>query len=632
MWQIVTIAVMLFLMIGLKRLGISSFSGELRPESTVVAGFILVCSFTMGELFRRMRLPALLGYIIFGILFGPNLASIVFGSATSALFGSEVIRDLSLISVLTIGVIGTMGGGELKFSDIRTNLKTILAIVGLIFSVTLISVTALILSVSYLAPDKIGFLNGVSLNERLAAAILFAALAVGMSPSATIAVIQDLKAKGTLTSLVLGIVVVLDLVLVATFLLCLSIARLLASGSFELSIVLEVLPKIGAEFGWAVLLGVVTGLVFILYLHYIHKEMLLFTLLIIFGASYVCSLLHAETLLAFLIAGFCVQNFSKHGHKMIHAIEKISLPAFVLYFSIQAISLDLGSVPKYLVLTGLILVTRLTVFTLSIQLATKWVGTSENIRRNLWMCFYSQGGVDLVLAAMIPPVIPSWGEQLQIVIIATVVVYIILGPPFLKLALDRAGETDEARQRARDEAVALDRAFTVEHSIVPANRLFPVPDFPDATLNQKLKELRSRFVSFHERYIVQPSDAYNSQLNSLVQKIEAASNEVFVQLQKLSSESGQHQRNIEQLKAEWRRSIQPEIAQIERISPLPVTTANAQKILSGVRGAVDFGLILDVEREEELFTHNPDDQLLQQLLKTMRRIRRRLLGPGYRSI
>lgn len=131
MWQIVTIAVMLFLMIALKQLGISSFSGELRPESTVIAGFILVCSFTMGELFKRMRLPALLGYIAFGILFGPNLAALVFGSTTKALFGSDVIRDLSLISVLTIGVIGTMGGGELKLSDVRTNLKTILAIVGL---------------------------------------------------------------------------------------------------------------------------------------------------------------------------------------------------------------------------------------------------------------------------------------------------------------------------------------------------------------------------------------------------------------------------------------------------------------------------------------------------------------------
>lgn len=632
MWQIVTIAVMLFLMIALKQLGISSFSGELRPESTVIAGFILVCSFTMGELFKRMRLPALLGYIAFGILFGPNLAALVFGSTTKALFGSDVIRDLSLISVLTIGVIGTMGGGELKLSDVRTNLKTILAIVGLTFSLTFISVTALILLVSYLAPDKIGFLRGVSFNEKLAAAILFAVLAVGMSPSATIAVIQDLRARGNLTSLVLGIVVILDLVLVATFLLCLSIAKLLASGSFEMSVVLEVLPIIGAEFGWAVLLGAITGLVFILYLNYINKEMLLFTLLILFGASYVCSLLHAETLLAFLIAGFCVQNFSKHGHKMIHALEKISLPAFVLYFSIQAISLDLGSVPKYMVLTGLILATRLTVFTLSIQLATKWIGTSENIRRNLWMCFYSQGGVDLVLAAMIPPVLTAWGAQLQVVIIATVVIYIILGPPLLKLALDRAGETEDARQRAKDEAAALDRAFTAEHSIVPANRLFPVPNFPDATLNQKLTELRSRFVSFHERHIVQPSDSYNNQLNSLAQKIETASNQVFEQLEKILSETGAQQRSIEQLKAEWRRSIQTEIAQIEHLCPLPVTTSTAQKILSGVRGAVEFELILDVEREEELFTYDPEDRLPKRLLKQLRRVRRSLLGPGYRSV
>lgn len=633
MWQIVTIAVMLFLMIALKRLGISSFSGELRPESTVVAGFILVCSFTMGELFRRMRLPALLGYIIFGILFGPSLAHIIFKSPDSALFSRDIVNDLSLISVLAVGVIGIMGGGEMKLSEVKANFKSILAIVGLLTPVTILLIGLLILGISYLLPEKIAFLSNTSLSNKLAAAILFGILTVGMSPSATIAVLQDLRARGALTSLVLGIVVVLDLILVASFLFGVSLSKLLVRPEgFAFGQLLDALPGIGAEMGWAIVVGLTIGVLFILYLRFIDREMLLFTLLIIFGGAYACSILHAERLLAFLIAGFCVQNFSKHGHKMIHALEQISLPVFVLYFSIEAIKLDLKAIPQFLLLTLLISLARTAIFAFCIRLGAQWAGVSESIRNSLWFSFFSKGGVDLVLAAMIPVAAPQWGAQAQVVVMAMVVIHIILGPPLLKLALDRAGETDEARQRAREEAAALDRAFTAEHSIVPANRLFPVPNFPDTTLNQRLTELRSRFVNFHEQHIVQPSEAYNNQLNSLVQKIGAASSEVFEQLQRILSEQGQQQRSIEQLKVEWRRSIQTEIAHIERISPLPVTTSTAQKIISGVRDAVEFGLVLDVECEDELFTHDPDDQFPKRMLKTMRRVRRRLLGPGYRSV
>ncbi|MCS6884520.1 MAG: cation:proton antiporter [Acidobacteriota bacterium] len=631
MWQIATIVVMLLLMIGLRLLGISSFSGELRPESTVAAGFLLVCGFTMGELFRRLGLPALLGYIALGILFGPSLVPLAFGSEVT-LFSSEVIQDLSLISVPTIGVIGIIGGGELKIADVKNNLKYILAIVAAIFVATTIAIVGLILCMSHLFINNISFLINVSFQEKLAAALIFGILAVGMSPSATIAVIQDLRAKGSLTSLVLGIVVVLDMLLVASFLLSLAIARLLVNAQLELNSIMEVLPKIGSEFGWAILIGVATAFTFVIYLRYIHREKLLFTLLIIFGASYACSLLHAETLLAFLIAGFCVQNFSRHGSNLIHTLETISLPVFVLYFSIQAMSLDLSVLPRYLTLTLAIIATRIIVFTAAIWLAAKWVGLSEAISKNIWMCFYSQGGVDLVLAAMVPPVIPTWGTELQIVTIATVIVYIVMGPPLLKLALDRASETEQARQKAREETAALDQAFSRQRPVVTASQPFYVPTCSDAELSERLSQLRRLFVDLYQEYLVQPSQAYNDKLSNLVHKLDEASKNVFVRLQELLAKQDRIESELERLKVEWRLSIQPEVNQLGLVPALPVSLAMIKKILAQVHSAVQFDLVIKVKLEEELFRRGPDDRLLRRFLKGLRRLRQACLGTSSRSV
>src|SRR5690606_38697705 len=180
---------------------------------------------------------------------------------------------------------------------------------------------------------------------------------VGMSPSATLALLQEVRAHGRFTSLVLGVVVLSELVLVATFLLMLALAKLLISPEgLSLAGALEALPHIAAEFGWALLIGLIVGLVFILYLRFVRREVLLFSLATVFVTSFIASRVHAETLLAFLVAGFVVQNFSRHGHDLIEAFERIALPVFVIYFATQAAGLNLVSVTAYLPLTLILVV------------------------------------------------------------------------------------------------------------------------------------------------------------------------------------------------------------------------------------------------------------------------------------
>ena len=385
MWQALTLLVLLGLMIGLEQFNLIPLDEYLgrslpfTPKSLAATGFIVLAAFTTGALFQRFKIPALLGYIAAGIVFGPQLVQIVYEIASAhmpvltdtlfgnepprALFSAKVIEDLALINILTVGVIGTMGGGELKLADVREHGKLILLAIGLIVLTAIPLSVGTVMAITYLPGDLASFLSDATSSSRIAAALLFGILAVAMSPAATLAIIQETRARGTFTSLALGIVVVADLALVALFLVGFNISKLLvAPTGFNMGALLEALPGIGLEFAWALVVGAVTGVIFILYMRYVRREMMLFTVGIIFATSYVSSMLHAETLLAFLTAGFIVQNFSRHGHDLIHELEKISTPVFIIYFMTQAAQLDLKGVVAYLPLTLILAAVRATSF------------------------------------------------------------------------------------------------------------------------------------------------------------------------------------------------------------------------------------------------------------------------------
>lgn len=626
-------------MLTLRLLGISSFTGEFRAETLVVTGFIIVTAFTMGELLKRVGLPSLLGYIVTGIIFGPNFASLIFNSSNKALFSQDVTDDLALISVLTVGIIGTMGGGELKISELKANLRTIIAIVIILVPSILILVTGLILGLSYLAPNIIVFLKNEPLSSRIAAALLFSIFTIGMSPSVTLAVIQDLRAKGLFTSLVLGIVVVADLALVALFLVGMALSKLMIRPEgIDLAAFLAALPAIVAEFAWSLVLGVIIGIVFILYLRFINREKLLFTILIIFAGSYASSLLHAETLLVFLTAGFCVQNFSRHGHTMIHALESIGLPVFVIYFTVEALKLDIKAVAAYVPLTIILVASRCITYYVGISLANKLAKPPENFQQYLWMCFFPKGGVDLVLAAIVVSNIPSWGQQFQTVTLATILIYIIGGPLLLKFALDRTGETEEARQKGSAEVAELDKVLDNSFSSEPTETNFSLPNIENKELKEKLLDLRQEFIDIHQRKIAEPINQLSTKLKTTISKIEDINNATFQKLEKIIQDTSYldeiaQASAIRDLQVSWRLEIQNKIDFLTILEPLAINTFSTEEILTQLRGRLSFEENIQIAKAAKFFEINTTDRLHLRLIKRLRKIRQLILRhPGYRSI
>jgi len=636
MLQLITIVVLLFLMWMRQFFQLNASLGGMNPDSLAATGFIILAAFTMGELFKRMKVPALLGYIAAGIVFGPDLSQIVFGSTEQTIFTKDVISDLALINILTVGVIGTLGGGELNIADLKQHASTIISVILVVF-VTAVPVSALILlgMATYL-PETVPFLADVPTSTKLAAALLFGVFAFAMSPTVSLAIMQETRAKGSFTSLVLGTVILGDLVLVIGVLLAADFAVLVMGPTGVTAAATQaMLIKIGMEFGWAMVLGLVTGLLFILYLRFVAREKLLFTVGIIFAISAVAEMVHAETLVTFLVAGFIVQNFSRHGHDMIHSLEKISLPVFVIYFMTQAASLDLALAVNFLPLTIVMALARALTQVYGTKLAFRFKKVPDTVRRNLPYSLLSLGSVDIVLAALVAAKIPSWGPDLQAVVMGNVIIYIIIGPAVLKWVLGRAGETEEARQTGSEEVAELDRIVGDDISEDAALEQF---EFSDPRLKRRLEQVRVALTTCYQQTLVERIETHGSRLQELLERINVVRHDSITELFELLETASRTPTpnlgpRIKRLHVQFRQTLQPQVDMLEHIEPMPITAESTERLLTNVHQLVDFEESYRVQLDEPwLLERSADDPVWMRLVKMGRRTRNRVGQGGSRTI
>lgn len=607
------------------------YGGELYATADsltlLTTGFILVGAYTMGELFRRMRLPALLGYLAAGVLFGHKLIELVFGDPSVAPVGGDAIKELGLVNVLAVGVIGVMGGGEIKLPELRENLGKLVAISASVFLLVLPAVFGVVLGLTFIAPNLVPFLADQPLQARIAGALLFGVLAVGMSPSATLALLQEVRAHGKFTSLVLSMVVFADLILVATFLLSLVLAKLLISpDGLSWASLVEALPHIAAEFGWALVLGVVVGLLIILYLRFVGREVLLFSLAMVFVTTFVANRLHAETLLAFLVAGFVVQNFSRHGHTLVEAFDRIALPVFVIYFTAQAAMLDLRAVTVYLPLTLILVVVRIGLFVVGVGFGARKAGADDQTRRRLQVSFFSQGGVDLVLAAIIAESIPGWGADIQTVTMATILFYIVGGPPFLARVLDEVGESAAARERGAEqlaEARERSRTGTLDDDEQPA--VLVEPDAEDPLLKQRLVELHGLLLGLRQSVIDEQVLARARRRRAVVDELAAT---IRNALEVLGNEPSP--REAERARALLDAAVAEAGNAIEHRELAPFDGRTFARLFATLDRAQEYGQSFRVVRTDALFV--PRGGRVARTIRLLRRARRAIAGPGHRTV
>ena len=408
-------------------------------------GFVILAAYTLSEVGSSLKLPRVTGYILTGLLLGPFLLNIL---------SEGVVKEIEMFNTLAIGLIATTAGLELHFSSLK---KVILPIFST--SATKILLLVALVTAAFFGIDQ--FMESFAMESPLhlaSLAFVFAALCLGTSPAISLAVISETKAKGRLSQLVLGSAIVKDVLVVLALAIAVSFAKSLTEGGGDAAASFIHLMQ---ELGYSLLAGIILGGIFISYIRFIRQEMFLFVAVMILVTAEISQTLHLELLLVFIVAGIVVRNFSKAEEVLHEALEKVSLPVFVVFFTNVGAGLNLETTWKYLPIAGILFGTRAISFFIAGYLSGKWHNEKPRIQKNVWLGYLPQAGVTLGLIAIASKGLPEYAELIQNIGIGLVTLNLLVGPIGLRMALKANNETDESAT-VKDEEVVVNAEETIE--------------------------------------------------------------------------------------------------------------------------------------------------------------------------
>ena len=392
-------------------------------------GLLIGMAFLVSKLFQRLGIPQVVGFIIMGVVMGSSFLTIV---------PLELIEELTFISQIALGLIGFDMGSHLLFKDLRRLGRSISFI--LIFEA--VGTSVLVTAGIYL------------IVQDLPTALIFGAIASATAPAATVDVLAEYDAQGPLTTTLLAVVGLDDALSLLLYSLAVAFAELSLDGSSILSASqFLVLPLI--EIGGSVGLGLSLGLFldFIMGRAKRHHDAMSISIAFVFLAVGLSEALGFSLILTTMVLGMVVVNRSpEHGRHIRFTIEQAGPVIYVLFFALVGARLQISLLPT-MGLMGIAYVVLRSLGKFTGAWLGGWLGRAEPaVRDNLGFGLLSQAGVAIGLAltsasrfSRLGVEGKTLGSLIVNVVTATTFIVQIIGPIFVKLAINRAGEIGQAK-------------------------------------------------------------------------------------------------------------------------------------------------------------------------------------------
>ncbi len=398
------------------------FSDIVSPYLSL--GFLIIVAILFGMIAKIVGLPAITGYLLSGIFFGPQ--GLGFISKTD-------VSQLELINSIALTFIAITAGGELKMKSLRQHFNTIIKV---IFVQTIFLFGGIFALFFFLIK------NGYLLSSLSGYSVLFfsmflGVIAVSKSPATTIAVINETKAKGEFTDIILGSTMIKDVVVLVIFSVVFVLAKNVIGGvPFSYKFIL----KIFAHIFISGFIGVGLGFIMILFFKYVARELSIFIVLISFLSYQFAQNFELEFMFMCIVAGFVVQNFSKQGHALIDAIENSHLPVYVIFFSIAGGGLDFSYLNIFGWAIVIFVLVRIALIFISTNLGARLSVAPDALKKYGWMGYITNAGLTLSLVVLVEKEFPAFGSVLKSLIISVIAIHLLIGPVLFRISLSKAGE------------------------------------------------------------------------------------------------------------------------------------------------------------------------------------------------
>ncbi len=394
-------------------------------------GMLLVVGYLMGKLAAKVRLPEISGFIIAGLLLGDSLTGIV---------PHHMGENLKIVTEVALGLIALTIGGEFYWVKLKR--------VGR--EVIIITVFQLLIAFAAVSVGMALF------HVPLPYALMLGAIASATAPAATVAIVQSLRATGLFVDYLYGIVALDDAGAVILF------GLMFAAGSGMLGVsggdhgaMLIILHALGEVF-FSLLVGVIAG--FLIH-HGTRKkssnEILILTLGLVFLSIAISIVFHLSPLLTNMAAGAVLINLSPSNHRLLRIIEPLTPPIYALFFVIAGTELQPGILmqPEILILGGAYILFRAAGKYSGVYLGCLAGRVRGPVRRYLGLCMLPQAGVAIGLVLMIqasplashlPPDQVLIIDNMVNIILLSVFINELIGPPLSRFGLVRGNEMEEA--------------------------------------------------------------------------------------------------------------------------------------------------------------------------------------------
>jgi len=386
-------------------------------NSLLSLGIIMLAGILAAKFLRRAKFPMVTAYLLLGILIGPNLLNLI---------PAEILDASGIFSNIILGIIAFTLGQIFSSSNLRKLGKPV-------FFISIGEVMG--------SWALVTFVFHFVFKQPLYLSLLFGAIAPATAPAAIVMVIREYKARGPLTNMILGVVAVDDAWGLILFAVSLAISKSIffhTVSSFPFLVIFKALLEVGGAF----LLGGIMGWALYFFSRFARSqdELLIFTLGFILSTVGIAIYLNFSVLLACMFLGVIISNTEATGSKFFDIVKMVDSPMYLIFFVLIGASLELFSLKNLGIIGGVYLVMRPVGEWIGAYLGAIISRSPRLIRKYLGFALVPQAGVALGMALLCKSIFPEVGIMILNVIIATTVVFEIVGPFFTRFALSRAKE------------------------------------------------------------------------------------------------------------------------------------------------------------------------------------------------
>jgi PTS system fructose-specific IIC component len=418
----------------------------------LLTAVIIIIGGVAGLAAHKLKLPALTGQIIVGI---------IIGSSGLHLLGHEEEKSLVSITNFAIGLIAVTVGAHLNFRLLHNSLKRILQIA---IAESLMAFGCVFTVMYYFNPFAL------EANLVLPVSLLVASLACATSPASSLHVIKEKQAKGILVKTMVAVIAIDNLICLAVFEIVRAYAKLEISGSGVLATVLPGLTS----FVMAAMIGYIIGFSLHIYSKKIQKKkssqsknvinsvlftVMLLSIMLCHGlCEYIGFLwqdgdfnISPSPLMANMVLGIVLANKSNVKDHLLEQFDFMESAVFTCFFTLAGMHLNLASLvdPKVLTAAGLYLGAMAFGKVVGAWAAGSIGSATRNISKYIGRTLLVQAGLTIALVIIIfeDPVFEGFAAQITAAILACVVATELIGTVLIANTLDKAKESGRDKTR-----------------------------------------------------------------------------------------------------------------------------------------------------------------------------------------